>query len=154
MHSSRICTAHFLNVSRSIQCILWGGLPPLGYKPPWSCDLWYMLGSQPPVDKHPFAGGKNRKNTIDYLPDRLKLGPCPGSRSDIFHLLPGTRSALPLQPTQTLGSPHHRTERLQSPLPRPRPTSGRPVCYPAGCSQPRGWKTVQWRLPVPRDCLV
>ena len=48
-----------------------GCRPPSGCKPPWSCDLWCMLGSQPPMwtewqsgvktlpSQTSFASGKN-----------------------------------------------------------------------------------------------
>ena len=63
MHSSRMRTTHLLTVSHSIR---WGEMlaqhphpPPMqtppGCRPPWSCALWCMLGSQPSplwTDKH------------------------------------------------------------------------------------------------------
>ena len=69
MHSSRMCTARLLTLSCSIPCIGRGVCPtcpgcrlpldadpagcrpfppPIGGRPPWSCDLWYTLGREPP----------------------------------------------------------------------------------------------------------
>ena len=48
MHSSRVHTTHLLTVSHSAGG---GGVrqTPPGCRPPWSCDLWCMLGNQPPL---------------------------------------------------------------------------------------------------------
>ena len=59
-HSNLMRTARLLAVSHSIPCILGVGglpnplspsdadLPPNWRQTPWSCDLWCILGSQPP----------------------------------------------------------------------------------------------------------